>query len=469
MTETTAAAVLPSIGAGIPVALRRAFAEGALPVVDPSAAESSVLLKPVGLFYDLGAWEANLLECQRVFGPGFFHTLALKSNGLAKMLSRARELGFGTECASIGEVSHAQRLGFSGHEVVFDSPVKTAAEIRHALSTGVHINVDNLEELEVVAAVRAALPATASNVGLRVNPLVGAGAIDALSVSTKDSKFGIPIDDKEAIMAAFQSYSWLNGVHVHVGSGQMGVKILTAGVRRMVELALEVNAHLGRDQVQVLDIGGGMPVNYASEAWHTTEFPSFGEYAEALRREVPALFPGSQGSPFKQVITEFGQSMHAKAGWLASRIEYTKPLHNNEGQVVIIHFGADICPRQCYTSDHERRLEFYDGERLAPKQPSDACPLGRVHVAGPLCFQGDHLTKSAEAPRLRRGDVVVLREAGANTMSLFSRHCLRQVPAAYGYRTSPGDAGPEVTEWVLLKPSEDLETCSRHWGWEPES
>lgn len=430
-----------------------------------------MLVKPVGLFYDLDAWEANLLDCKRVFGQGFYHTLALKSNGLTKMLARARELGFGTECASIGEVSHAQRLGFSGSEVVFDSPVKTAAEIRHALDTGVHINVDNLEELAVVAAVRATLPSSASNVGLRVNPLVGAGTIHALSVSTRESKFGIPIDDKESIFTAFQSYSWLNCVHVHVGSGNMGVRILTDGVRRAVEMALEVNAFLGRDQVRILDMGGGMPVNYASEAWHSPEIPSFREYAESLRREVPALFPGSAGSPFKQVITEFGQSMHAKAGWLASRIEYAKLLPNGEGQVVLIHFGADLCLRQCYTSDHPRRLQFYDGERLAPKEASEECPMERVHVAGPLCFQGDQLTtKHGEAaPRLRRGDIVVMREAGSNTMSLFSRHCLRQVPAAYGYRTALRETGPEVTEWEVLKPSEDLEACSRHWGWRPEA
>eukprot|EP00413_Alexandrium_margalefii_P024897 CAMPEP_0204557292 /NCGR_PEP_ID=MMETSP0661-20131031/30229_1 /ASSEMBLY_ACC=CAM_ASM_000606 /TAXON_ID=109239 /ORGANISM="Alexandrium margalefi, Strain AMGDE01CS-322" /LENGTH=289 /DNA_ID=CAMNT_0051564415 /DNA_START=1 /DNA_END=870 /DNA_ORIENTATION=- len=272
----------------------------------------------------------------------------------------------------------------------------------------------------------------------------------------------------ESIVSAFKRYPWLNCVHVHVGSGGMGLKVLCAGVRRTVELALDVNTALGQPQVRVLDMGGGMPVNYASEAWHGPGVPSFGEYAEALRRDVPALFPGSEACPFERVITEFGQSLNAKSGWLASRIEYTKPLPQSKGQVALIHFGADLCLRQCYTNEHRRRLEFYDGGRLEPKESSPECPVVDIHVAGPLCFQGDHLTTTAKAPRLRRGDIVILREAGANTMSLFSRHCLRQVPAAYGYRTSAGATGPTITEWLLLKPSEDLETCSRHWGWEPE-
>jgi len=163
-------------------------------------------------------------------------------------------------------------------------------------------------------------------------------------------------------------------------------------------------------------------------------------------------------------VTEFGQSLNAKAGWLASRIEYTKPAPC-DGQIVLIHFGADMCVRQCYTNQHERRLEFYDAHGMQLSEPSAERPLAKVQVAGPLCFQGDFLTHDAEAPMLLRGDIVVLRDAGANTMSLFSRHCLRQVPAAYGYRTSVGEEGKlEVTDWQVLKKAEDLESGSRHWG-----
>jgi len=421
------------------------------------------------LFYDLDAWEANLNECKTAFGEGFFHAGALKSNGLGPMLRRAHELGFGAECASIGEVTHAERLGFQGSEIIYDSPVKTPVEIRYALEAGIHLNIDNFQELATVEKVRKAVPHSKSDIGLRINPLAGAGEIAALSVSVADSKFGVPIDKKEAILAAFKEHSWLNCVHVHVGSGGMGVKVLVAGVKKAVDLALELNKALGKDQVRVLDMGGGMPVNYGSEAWHTEKVPSFLEYATALRKDVLALFPGTPGCPFRRVVTEFGQSLNAKSGWAASRIEYTKPLPAEEGQIVVIHFGADICLRQCYTKDHKRRLEYFDGKTMTHKVESPESPIGSLHVAGPLCFEGDHLTRDARAPRLIQGDIVVLREAGANTLSLFSRHCQRQVPAAYGYRLRRDSETVEVTEWQILKRSEDLAGCSRHWGVEPES
>merc|ERR1719229_437196 len=248
----------------------------------------------------------------------------------------------------------------------------------------------------------------------------------------------------------------------------MGSQILVAGIKKIVELAIEINTELGNNQVCVFDMGGGMPVNYGSDAWHTDKVPSFHAYAAALRESVPQLFPGTPGSPFRRVVTEFGQSLQAKAGWLASRVQYTKPLPDNKGQIAVILFGADACMRQCYTKDHTRRVELFDGKTMRRKVVTAECPEGDLHVAGPLCFEGDHLAKDLRAPSMSRDDIVVLREAGANTLSLFSRHCQRQVPAVYGYKWRMESEGEvEIQEWITLKHSEDLDSCSKHWGWNP--
>jgi diaminopimelate decarboxylase len=394
------------------------------------------------------------------------HAMAFKSNAVARLMPLAHGMGFGAEVASIGELMHAEKLGYSPETIVFDSPAKTPAEIFYALKAGIHVNIDNFEELDIVAACRAKLSEDSkSDIGIRINPLVGAGEIAALSVSTEDSKFGISLDRKTEILAAYAKYPWLNTVHVHVGSGGMGVKVLVEGVSVTVEFAQEVNKHVGKHQVNVLDMGGGMPVNYSGETWTSEKVPSFHEYAAALRKRVPQLFPTDPSSPFRRVITEFGQSLNAKGGWLCSRVQYIKPL-GNDGKIAVLHFGADVCVRQAYTTEHKRRVEFYDGINCAVKQATDDKPATRVHVVGPLCFQGDNLTKEAEVPDLRSDDFVILRDAGANTMSLFSRHCMRQSAPVYGYRASPLRSGEdyEVSEWKLLKPIEDAADCSRFWG-----
>mmetsp|Transcript_121356 Transcript_121356/g.214001 ORF Transcript_121356/g.214001 Transcript_121356/m.214001 type:complete len:502 (+) Transcript_121356:70-1575(+) len=447
--------------AAISAVLRRAVNDGFLPSVDSTG---GLLQKPVALIYDLDAWEENLKICAKAFGPGCLNAIAVKSNPLASMLKRALALGFGAECASIGEVLHAQAVGFPAERIVFDAPCKTRAEMTWALRHGIPLNIDNFDELERIAALHAELPQIPGAViGLRINPLVGAGEIAALSVSTNDSKFGISSSHANEIIAAYERYQWLNCLHVHTGSGGMALQTLVGGVRKAVDLALLVNKTLGRQQITVLDIGGGLPANYASDAWGTEKVPTFEEYAEELRRELPGVLLGDDCDKglFDKVITEFGQSLNAKAGLLASRVEYAKPTADGDGQIAVVHFGADTCPRQCYTKDHSRRIELYDGSTFAPKSGTSV----RQHIAGPLCFQGDMLVKNFLSPKLSVDDFVVLRDTGANCLSLFSRHCSRQAPRALGYRVrSIGEREIEVTELQELKPAESFSSLCGFWG-----
>jgi len=430
-------------------------------------ADASVRLhqKPVALIYDSQAWESGLRECAGAFGPGCLHAIAVKSNPVAALLSRALALGFGAETASIGEVVHAQAVGFPAKKIFFDSPCKTRAELAFALKHGISINIDNFGELDRVAELQRESPGPLGmTIGLRINPLAGAGEIEALSVSVADSKFGIPITFSEKIIQAYSKYEWLNSMHVHTGSGGMGLQTLVQGVRTAADMATAINKQLGRSQVTVLDIGGGLPVNYESEAWGSEKVPTFREYADALRQGVPGLLATEGGvAPSFTVVTEFGQSLNAKSGFLASRVEYLKPTSQaiadagGTQQVAVVHFGADLCVRQCYTSQHERRLEVYDGVSFSPKA-GRAVPQ---HIAGPLCFQGDMLAKDLMAPQLVVGDFVVMRDAGSNCLSLFSRHCSRQAPVVLGFQPAQGGTAAALVE---LKPAETLQEISAFWG-----
>lgn len=59
-----------------------------------------------------------------------------------------------------------------------------------------------------------------SVIGLRINPLVGAGSIAALSTATASSKFGVPLHDasRDAILSAYLDNEFLTSVMCHVGS-----------------------------------------------------------------------------------------------------------------------------------------------------------------------------------------------------------------------------------------------------------
>ena len=396
---------------------------------------------PLAVFYDLDAFRANLRALAEAFPPGTIHALAVKANPLGAMLAEARQLGFGAECASEGELEHAIRLGFSPERVLFDSPAKTRAEIARALEAGVQLNLDNLQELERVASRQAEAPSR-SMVGLRVNPQVGAGSIAMSSTAAPISKFGVPLSEQRgAVLDAFRHHSFLRGLHLHVGSQGCPIGLMVEGVRRVVDLALEIAALRGQP-VEMIDLGGGLPVDYSADG----EAPRYAEYTAALRERVPELFSGQF-----RLATEFGRHVFGKIGWVASRVEYTK--ESGGRRIAVVHAGADLFPRAAYLPElWSHRVTVHDASG-APKEGA----MEPWDVAGPLCFTGDLLARERQLPHMTPGDHVVVHDAGAYTLAMWSRYNSRRAPAVYGYEGDP----PAIK---LLKPAESLDDLLRFWG-----
>ena len=133
---------------------------------------------------------------------------------------------------------------------------------------------------------------------------------------------------------------------------------------------------------------------------------------------------------------------------------------------------ASECVRQVYGGPaHARRIEAYraDGSRFEGPDaagcygaPLNANGTGKYGVGGPLCFQGDFVAKGIALPPVGQGDYIVMKDAGANTLSLFSRHCSRLCPAVWGYRWDPKRAG--LAAMFELKPREALSSVSQFWG-----
>uniref|UniRef100_H3GCM1 Orn/DAP/Arg decarboxylase 2 N-terminal domain-containing protein n=1 Tax=Phytophthora ramorum TaxID=164328 RepID=H3GCM1_PHYRM len=419
----------------------------------------------LAVVYDLDAIDMAFQSLLASFPVHFEHRFAMKSCPLAFFVKRALENDIGLECASIVEVKHALRLGCPPHRIVFDSPCKTRRDLQFAINAGVEVNADNFDELDIIREHAEAIfqssfpectPRFAGNlprIGLRINPLLGAGTNACLSVSTVQSKFGVPLtpENRARIIAFFCANPWMTGLHAHVGSQGCSLEMLSQGAVVLSELANEIDAVAGTSRIKVLNIGGGLSTNFDSE----DVSPTFAEYVEVLRREAPQLFERAG----RTILTEFGSSVSSKTGWVVSEVEYVKTHPQVEGdsisQTAIIHAGSDLFLRACYRPElFARRLSVYDSAGTI-----SSAPLSLQNVAGPLCFGGDMVGRRVELPTISRGDFVVVHDTGANTMSMFSRHCSRPAPAIYGYHASEGEISLE-----LLKPAETPEEVMSFWG-----
>jgi diaminopimelate decarboxylase len=68
---------------------------------------------------------------------------------------------------------------------VYDAPIKKRSELERILLLGVHVNVDNFQELEVITELLQNKPSS-SSIGLRVNPQIGAGSVAMSSTSFRN-------------------------------------------------------------------------------------------------------------------------------------------------------------------------------------------------------------------------------------------------------------------------------------------
>jgi diaminopimelate decarboxylase len=363
-----------------------------------------------------------------VVAPGtpVLHAFAVKATPLVPVLRLLREEGIGAEVASPGELALARAAGLRPEMTVLDSPAKTPAELREALALDIAVNADNPQELDRIDTLMRSA-GSRSPLGIRVNPQVGGGSIEATSTATATSKFGVALRDegaREWVVRAYQDRPWLTRLHAHTGSQGIPLSLMAQGVAAAYALAEEINTRIGRRQITTLDIGGGLPVNFASDATS----PTYAQYARLLSEAVPGLFDGRYG-----LVTEFGRSLLAKHGTVVARVEYAKSAGGRP--VAVTHAGVQVATRTVYApGSWPLRIGAFDGKGR-PKAGPDVVQ----DVAGPACFSGDLLAEGATLPLLEQGDYAAALDTGAYYFAHHYAYNSLARPGIHGF--APDGAG----------------------------
>ncbi len=359
---------------------------------------------------DLDALKNTVNDVYRAFPSNFFHTFAVKANALVKVLEPLREYGMGAEVASPGELMIARAAGYNTKDIIFDSPAKTVQDLRTCIENGISLNIDNLQELARVDRLMLDFPNSKSIIGFRVNPQIGAGKIGSTSTATATSKFGYALadgDNRQRLIEIYHARPWLKSIHTHTGSQGCELTLMANGVKAITELAEEINEYIGSQQITRLDIGGGLPVNFSSDEVK----PSFKDYAELLKAEVPLLFTDKY-----QVKTEFGRAIVAKNGVIITRVEYTKS--SGGRHIATTHAGAQILTRTAFLpKSWPIRVTGYTAKGEEKTEQNSV--VVATDVAGPCCFAGDLICANQSLPKLSVNDYVMVHDTGGY---YFSNH-----------------------------------------------
>ena len=324
---------------------------------------------------------------------------AVKANSNLGVLNVLARLGAGFDIVSRGELERVLAAGGEPGRIVFSGVGKTRDDMRRALEVGVHcFNVESTDELERLQQVAAGLGMKAP-VSLRVNPDVDAGTHPYISTGLKENKFGIDIDNAEAVYARAAELANLDvvGVDCHIGSQLTSLPPFLDALDRL--LALVDRLATRGIQIRHLDLGGGLGVRYRDE-----QPPLAGDYIQAVRQRI-------EGRGLALVF-EPGRSIVANAGVLLTRVEYLKHTAHKDFAIVDAAMNDLIRPALYQAWMNVVAVQPHEGDTR------------RYDIVGPICETGDFLAKDRELA-LVEGDLLAVCSAGAYGFVMSSNYNTR--------------------------------------------
>jgi len=370
--------------------------------------------------------------------PNYSVHYAVKANANPKVLTIIRESGMGADCVSGGEIRAAIRAGFPADKVVFAGVGKADWEINLGLEYGIFcFNVESIPELEVINELAAAQNKIA-NVAFRINPDVGAHTHANITTGLAENKFGISMQDMDRVIDVALEMKNVKfiGLHFHIGSQildmdkvidvaqemknvkfiglhfHIGSQILDMGdfvalCNRVNELQDKLEAR--RILVEHINVGGGLGIDYGHP--NRQAVPNFKDYFATYAGQLKLR-------PYQTLHFELGRAVVGQCGSLISKVLYVK--QGTRKKFAILDAGmTDLIRPALYQAFHKM-------ENITSEEPLEA-----YDVVGPICESSDVFGKAIDLNKVKRGDLIALRSAGAYGEIMASGYNCRELPKGY--------------------------------------
>lgn len=377
-------------------------------MLDPNTLTRFEALETPFYYYDLELLQQTLAACKTASDKYGFHVhYAFKANFNERVLKAIQQIGFGADCVSGNEVKKAIEIGFDPGKVVFAGVGKSDREIIEGLENDIFcFNVESVQELGIINDL-AAKRGKNARVAIRINPNVDAHTHHYITTGLEENKFGVNQWELKACVQELRKSSNLKliGIHFHIGSQITNLDIFKSLCVKANELSQWFEEH--GFQLQILNVGGGFGVDYHNP--DESPINDFEAYFEIFDKFL-------ERKPNQEVHFELGRALVAQCGNLISRILYVK--NGLKKNFIILDAGmTELMRPALYQAYH--KIQNLTADKGAEKVKYD--------VVGPICESTDWLGKEVELPVSKRGDLVVLRTAGAYGQVMASGYNLRDI------------------------------------------
>lgn len=356
-------------------------------------------------YYDLNLLKDTLNACNDAASAYGFHVhYAMKANFNPKVLQEIKQVGFGADCVSGGEVKKAVETGFAKDKIVFAGVGKSDREINYALEQDIFcFNVESLQELQVINEL-AEKKQKKAKVAIRINPNVDAHTHANITTGLDENKFGINSWDMPACADILNVSANLEfvGIHFHIGSQITDLDVYKNLCVRVNEFAtwFEENGF----QITVLNVGGGLGIDYHNP---NNQIPDFKKYFKIFADFLVI-------KPNQEVHFELGRALVGQCSSLISRVLYVK--EGKKKNFIVLDAGmTELMRPALYQAYHLiENISTADKEETA-----------KYDVVGPICESTDYFAKELNFPKTMRNDLIAIRSTGAYGEVMASNYNLR--------------------------------------------
>lgn len=347
----------------------------------------------------IAAQYRKLTEAFKGSDTVFFYACKALTN--INILKYICSLGANVDCSSINEVQLALKAGFPPQRVLYTSNGIAFDEIETAKALGVIINIDSISNLEKFGQKFG----YTYPVGLRLRPNIMAGGNLKISTGHEKSKFGIPVDQINEVLAVVERYQLrISDLHIHTGSEIKDVEVFVKGI----EVLFNIIPHF--KHLEFIDLGGGFKVPYKEDDVAT----DINLLAQKVK-EAFAAHPNPGGKPL-QVWFEPGKFLVSECGYLITQVNVMK--ETSVATFVSVNSGFN----------HLIRPMFYDAYHFIDNISNPNGPQKKYAVVGNIC-ETDTFAWDRQLPEVREGDYLVFHNAGAYGFEMSSNFNARFKPA----------------------------------------
>ncbi|MCL2643075.1 MAG: diaminopimelate decarboxylase [Candidatus Bathyarchaeota archaeon] len=326
---------------------------------------------------------------------------ACKANTNLTVLKILQSEGAYLDAVSPCEVFMGLNSGFTPDRILFTGTSVRNDELKFLVDAGITVNIDSQSELDRL--LKIAVPPTIS---VRVNPEIGDGHHDHCITAGPQTKFGLWEEDALKVYAtAKKARVERFGIHMHIGSGFLGIDSYVQAVKKLLSIAKRVHDEL--DIVfDFIDLGGGFGVPYHPDEkeLNLSEFTS-----KVVSRFKSKVKDYHLGKPFLHI--EPGRYLVCDASILLTTVNTVKVTPHRKFLGVDAGFNTLVRPAM-YGAYHQVLV----ANKLDRKNTET------FDVVGPICESGDVLAKDRELPSVVEGDVLAILNAGAYGFSMSSQY-----------------------------------------------